>query len=129
LIVQNQGTSSFHSVHDFRSNLTFSEFSDLAHRMEITGHFDKEKLLRQTQYLPPEWSVLSGEGIAMVVFEALDLDKESQSVSLDSMKTLLEDKKFRKKLEPWYYDSFKVNLPGQKKKKEEEKPYEEANKS
>jgi hypothetical protein len=97
--------------------------------MEITGHFDKEKLLRQTQYLPPEWSVLSGEGIAMVVFEALDLDKESQSVSLDSMKTLLEDKKFRKKLEPWYYDSFKVNLPGQKKKKEEEKPYEEANKS
>ena len=40
--------------------------------MVRTGHFTAGSILRQTKYLWPEWGILSGKGIAEVIYNKLE---------------------------------------------------------
>eukprot|EP00474_Spongospora_subterranea_P010931 CRZ11389.1 hypothetical protein [Spongospora subterranea] len=91
-------------------SISFDQFVDLLDRMLRTGHFTPISLLRQTRLLPPEWSILSGQGIAELYYKKLD-KPQSSTITIDEFRTKASGLSHDGDLTLWYL------LPKKKSKK------------
>ena len=100
----------------FACRLSFEDFCTLLNRMLRTGHFTASSIIRQTQYVPVEWSILSGQGIAEVFYERLDRPHD-EPISFAEFKqeALAEAEQGTVKL--WYL------LPRRKRRKKKKKSF------
>lgn len=74
-----------------------------------TGHFQGSSIVKQSRILPPEWSILSGKGIAEVFYTNLDREHD-EPITLDEFKEQAIHEAEKGKLKIWYL------LPRRKKK-------------
>lgn len=91
------------------TRLSFERFSHLLNCMLRTGHFQGSSIVKQSRIVPPEWSILSGKGVAEVFYANLDREQD-EPISLDEFKEQAIHEAEKGKLKIWYL------LPRRKKK-------------
>ncbi|CEP03811.1 unnamed protein product (mitochondrion) [Plasmodiophora brassicae] len=99
---------------DTSQPLRFERFSELLDRMLRTGHFTSGSIIRQTRWFPPEWSILSGQGVAEVYYDKLKKARD-ESISLEEFKSVSPQLTEKGEIVLWYL------LPKRKKPEEPKK--------